>query len=66
MPKSARADDQPGLWPLPETPEEPTANPSVRPHAASVAKTKHRNPARPVDSSPTTDPKALWTIDDLA
>lgn len=66
MPRSIRDDDQPGLWPLPETPAGPTANPPIRQHAASVAKTKRRNPTRPVDSSPTIDPEALWTIDDLA
>ena len=67
MPRSTRDDDQPGLWPLPETPAGYiAANPPFGQHAASVAKTKRRNPTRLVVPSPTTAPEDLWTIDDLA
>lgn len=65
MPKSVRDDDQPGLWPLPETTDEPTTKPRIARNAA-VASSTHENAKQQPDLGPTTNIETLWRIDDLA
>jgi hypothetical protein len=65
VPRSACNDDQPGLWPLLEAAEEPTAEPADSQHVASAA-SERRNAKQHADRAPATELEALWHIDDLA
>lgn len=65
MPRSARDNDQPGLWPLPETPEEPTARPPNSRHLGSASPSTGTRSSRRIEAlQPEID--TLWRIDDLA
>ena len=65
MPRSARDDDQPGLWPLLEAAEEPTAESPNCQQIASAASDR-RNAKQQADRAPAAELEALWRIDDLA
>ena len=65
MPRSTSDDDQPGLWPLPETAEQPTARAPNRQPVPS-ASSQPRDATQQADPGPTVDIEALWRIDDLA